>query len=183
MITVTIDKITPCLINAKTGEIVETEIRKVSKKSFLKKFNSKNGWYVNWEDLANENEIYALVIKGTDDIQGLVAINPEKNQDALYISWMVAAPCNNQEKCGIGNQKFFGTGGHLFAVAIMKSVEYGSGGAVFGFASSEDKLKHYQKWFKAEHIGILHDYHFLIADEAAVEVVKEYNYEWSDDEL
>lgn len=183
MITVDIDELTPCLKEVKTGDIVETEVLRIGRKSFLKKFNSKTGWYTNWELLADENEIYALVIKGTVDIQGLVAIDPRKNRDALYVSWMVAAPHNNQEICGKGNQKYYGTGGHLFAVAIMKSVEYGSGGAIFGFASSEEKLQHYEKWFHAEHIGILHELHFLIADSAAVKIVEDYNYEWSDDEL
>lgn len=71
----------------------------------------------------------------------------------------------------------------MFAIAIMKSVEYGSGGAIFGFADSEEKLQHYERWFHAERIGILHDFHFLIADNAAVRIVEDYNYEWSDDEL
>ena len=183
MITVDIDELTPCLRDVKTGDIVETEVLKIGRKSFLSKFNAKTGWYTNWGLLAKENEIYALVIKGTVDIQGLVAIDPRKNRDALYVSWMVAAPHNNQDICGKDNQKYFGTGGHLFAVAIMKSVEYGCGGAIFGFACDENKLKHYKKWFNAEHIGILHEYHFLIADKAAVKVVEDYNYEWSDDEL
>lgn len=183
MINVFIDELTPCLEDVKTGDIVETEVLRVRRKSFLKKFNSRTGWYTSWERLADENEIYALVIKGTVDIQGLVAIDPRCDRGALYISWMVTAPHNNREICGEGNQRYYGTGGHLFAIAIMKSVEYGSGGAVFGFASDMEKLKHYEKWFHAEHIGILHDYHFLIADKSAVKVVEDYNYEWSDDEL
>ena len=183
MIIVDIDELTPCLKNVQTGDIVETDVLKIGRKSFLNKFNAKTGWYTNWERLSEENEVYALVIKGTMDIQGLVAIDSRRNRDALYVSWMVAAPHNNQEICGCGNQKYYGTGGHLFAVAIMKSIEYGSGGAIFGFASTEDKLEHYKKWFGAEHIGILHDYHFLIADDAAIKIVEDYNYEWSDDEL
>ncbi|MBQ2935872.1 MAG: hypothetical protein IJD96_06545 [Lachnospiraceae bacterium] len=183
MIIVDIDELTPCLINTETGDIVETEVLKISRKSFLKKFNSKTGWYVNWELLSKENEIFAVVIKGTVDIQGLVAIDPRRNRDALYVSWMVAAPHNNQEICGVGKQKYYGVGGHLFAVAIQKSMEYGSGGAVFGFANNEERLRHYEKWFHAEHIGILHELHFLIADDAAVKIVEDYNYVWSDDEL
>jgi hypothetical protein len=37
---------------------------------------SLNGWYTNWAELANENEIYALVVEGSVDIQGLVAVTP-----------------------------------------------------------------------------------------------------------
>lgn len=109
--------------------------------------------------LSKENEIFALVIKGTVDIQGLVGVSKEQSQDALYVTWMVASPDNNEELCGRGNKRYLGVGGHLFAIAIMKSVEYGYGGAVFGIN------------------------HFLVADQAAVRIVEEYTYEWSDDEL
>lgn len=57
MITVDIDELTPCLKEVKTGDIVETEVLRIGRKSFLKKFNSKTGWYTNWELLADENEI------------------------------------------------------------------------------------------------------------------------------
>lgn len=183
MIAVYIDELTPCLKDVETGDIVETEVLRISRKSFLKKFNSKNGWYINWEQLSDENTIYALVVKGTTDIQGLVAISNQKDVDALYITWMVVAPHNNPEICGKGNQKYYGVGGHLFAVAIMESVKRGMGGAVYGFASDKQRLLHYQKWFNAQPLGILHEYHFLIADQAAVKIVEDYNYDWSEDEL
>jgi len=181
MICVDIDMLTPCLKDSDTGELVETEVLKVSRKSFLSKFNKKNGWYENWSELAKEHEIYALVIKGTVDIQGLVAISPNLDHDALYVAWMVAAPHNNTEI--VERQKYYGVGGHLFAIAIQRSVFYGKGGAIFGFANCEERLNHYIKWFNAEYIGTLHTYHFMIADKAAVKVVEEYNYDWSEDEL
>lgn len=43
MITVEIDELTPCLKDAQTGDIVETEIIRIRRKSFLQKFNSKTG--------------------------------------------------------------------------------------------------------------------------------------------
>ncbi|MGN0375082.1 MAG: hypothetical protein ACI4EN_06230 [Butyrivibrio sp.] len=73
MILVEIDELTPCLIDNETGEIVETEVLRIKRKSFISKYNEKTGWYVNWADLLKENEIYAVVIKGTVSIQGLVA--------------------------------------------------------------------------------------------------------------
>ena len=45
----------------------------VKRKTFLRKYNQRNGWYVNWADLLDEAEIYALVVEGSVDIQGLVA--------------------------------------------------------------------------------------------------------------
>lgn len=43
MITVEIDQITPCLRDAKTGTVVETEVLRVRSKDFIKKFNKKTG--------------------------------------------------------------------------------------------------------------------------------------------
>ena len=63
MVNVYIDELTPCLKDAKTGELVQTEVIRIKRKSFLKKYNKSNGWYVNWETLADENEIYALVVE------------------------------------------------------------------------------------------------------------------------
>ena len=47
-IDVIIDNITPCLKDNTTGDIIETEVLRVKRKSFLTKFNKKNGWYTNW---------------------------------------------------------------------------------------------------------------------------------------
>ena len=181
MVTVWLDEITPCLKDAVTGDIVETEVLQIQRKSFLKKFNEKNGWYINWEALAQECEIYALVVEGTVDIQGLVAIQPKEEYGAAYISWMVTAPHNNKDL--VEQQKYYGVGGHLFAVAIHKSVEYGFGGAIMGIAEDEELLKHYVKWFDADPLGILHPYHFIIQGLAARKVVTDYVYKWSDDKL
>ena len=49
MIHVMIDEFTPCLKDAKTGELVLTEVVRIKRKSFLKKYNKKNGWYTDWE--------------------------------------------------------------------------------------------------------------------------------------
>ena len=60
MINVLIDEFTPCLKDTKTGELVQTEVIQVSRKSFLKKYNEKNGWYVNWDELLNKNKYMHL---------------------------------------------------------------------------------------------------------------------------
>ncbi len=97
MINVVIDEFTPCLKDARTGELVQTEVIRIKRKSFLRKYNKKNGWYTNWETLADENEIYALVVEGSVDIQGLVAVTRNDDMQALYISWMCASPDNNKQ--------------------------------------------------------------------------------------
>lgn len=45
MINVIIDEFTPCLKDARTGELVQTEVIRIRRKSFLKKYNKRNGWY------------------------------------------------------------------------------------------------------------------------------------------
>ena len=79
------------------GEIVETEIIRVKRKSFLSKYNKNTDWYVSWADLLDENEIYALVVKGSVSIQGLVAVRPDVDMRAAFVTWMVAAPWNNPQ--------------------------------------------------------------------------------------
>ncbi len=97
MICVDIDILTPCLQDAVTGENVETEVIRIRRSSFLQKYNKKNGWYTSWSELAKKNEIYALVIKGTVDIQGMLAIRNDPDMKAAFIAWMVAAPQNNPQ--------------------------------------------------------------------------------------
>lgn len=181
MINVYIDEFTPCLKNAKTGELVQTEVIRIRRKSFLKKYNKKNGWYVNWELLADENEIYALVVEGSVDIQGLVAIAKDENLKAIYIAWMCTNPENN--KLINEDVKYLGVGGHLFAIAAQKSVEYGFDGYIYGFAANKELLDHYVNVFNGEHIGVLHPYQFAIDEENAAKIMEVYDYEWTDEEV
>ena len=57
MLTTWIDTFTPCLKDTRTGEIVDTEVVRIKRESFLQKFNKRTGWYVNWHELLKENEI------------------------------------------------------------------------------------------------------------------------------
>ncbi len=181
MINVMIDEFTPCLKDARTGELVQTEVIQIKRKSFLKKYNARNGWYTNWAELANENEIYALVVEGSVDIQGLVAITPNYDMKALYISWMCTSPDNN--KLLNDNIKYLGVGGHLFAIAAKKSVDNGFDGYLYGFAANQELLKHYVTVFNAEAIGILHPYQFAIDETNALEIMEVYDYEWTDEKI
>lgn len=42
-----LDEIVPCLKDTETGEIKETVVFRIESRSFLKKFNEKNGWGIN----------------------------------------------------------------------------------------------------------------------------------------
>ena len=181
MINVLIDEFTPCLKDASTGELVQTEVIRIKRKSFLKKYNKRNGWYTNWEKLADENEIYALVVEGTVDIQGLIAVAPQKDMQAVYISWMCTAPQNN--KLITDDVKYYGVGGHLFAIAAKKSIDFGYDGYMYGFAANEDLLKHYVTKLNAEVIAMLHPYQFAVDEENAKQIMEVYDYVWTDEEV
>jgi hypothetical protein len=181
LINVWIDEFTPCLKDAKTGELVQTEVIRIRRKSFLKKYNKKNGWYVNWDSLADENEIYALVVEGSVDIQGMVAIAKDDDMQAVYIAWMCTNPDNN--KLINDEVKYLGVGGHLFAVAAQKSVEYGFDGYMYGYAANQELVEHYVNMFQGEFIGILHPYQFAIDATNAAKIMEVYDYEWTDEEI
>ena len=181
MINVFIDEFTPCLKDTKTGELVQTEVLRVCRKTFLKKYNEKNGWDINWDEIVDDNEVYALVVEGSVDIQGLVALHRDDNAKAVYITWMCSSPENNPK---INEDvKYKGVGGHLFAIAANKSIEWGYDGMMYGFAASEYLLKHYMEIFEAEFVGIQHPFHFLIDEEHAKKIMEVYTYEWTDDKI
>lgn len=177
MITLIIDEITPCLKDTRTGELADTEVICLKRKSFLKKYNEANGWFVDWSKLVDVSEIYALVLKGTVDIQGLVAISPDEDKQAVYINWMCASPDNCPQITE--NVKYKGIGGHLFSIAIDKSINYGFGGAVYGRAMNQTILKHYLDTFNAVHLPVEHPYQFFIEDNEATKILEEYSYEWN----
>jgi hypothetical protein len=180
MITVLIDELTPCLKDNKTGQLIETEVMRVRRKSVLSSYNKKNGWYENWAKLFDENEVYALVIKGTYDIQGLVAVS-ERNEDALFISWMVTAPQNNHLLTK--EKRYNGVGGHLFAIATHLSKAKGYNGNIYGFAMNNKLLSHYVTTFNATPIGMLHKYHFIIEEEYAEKIEEVYTYDFKEKEI
>ncbi|MCI9335903.1 MAG: hypothetical protein HFI98_14490 [Lachnospiraceae bacterium] len=183
MINVWIDEMTPCLKDNLTGELISTEVLRVRRKSFLQKFNKKNGWYINWADLLKDSmvEVYALVVAGTVDIQGLVALQKSDDMQAVYVAWMCTAPQNN--KLLVSEPKYSGVGGHLFAIAANKSVEYNYNGAITGNAANAELLEHYCKTFHADFLGMLHPYQMMIDEENAAKIMEVYDYEWTDDEL
>ena len=176
-----VDEFTPCLKDARTGELVQTEVVRVVRESFLQKYNKSNGWYVDWAALLSENEVYALVLKGTVDIQGLVAVADNDDVGALYMSWACTSPENN--KLIDEEPRYKGVSGHLFAIAAQVSIDHGYDGYLYGFAANAKLLEHYVNVFGAEHIGVLHPYQIAIDASRARRIIEEYDYEWTDGKL
>ena len=172
-----LDEIVPCLKDTETGEIKETVVFKIESRSFLKKFNEKNGWGINWIDIPNNVEVFALALKENNEIQGLVGVKNDKNSIAAYIHWACTAPHNN--KLLNGTQKYTGVGGHLFAIAADKSIQWGYEGAIHGFALNKKLLKHYIEILGAVFLGALHEYQFFVNEKAAKQLLETYTYEWN----
>lgn len=172
-----IDEIVPCLKDTETGEMKGTVVFKVESRSYLKMFRQMNGWHINWDEVPQNVEVYALALRETNEIQGLVGIRNDDSADAVFIHWACTAPHNN--KHDFGTQKYKGVGGHLFAIAVDKSEQWGHGGAVYGFAANEALLTHYLTVFHGEYIGILHKYHFWIPETQAKKLLEVYHYEWN----
>ena len=181
MICFTIDELTPCLKNVKTGDIVETECITLKRKSFLSKFNKRTGWYVNWAGFEDGVIVKALVIKGTVDIQGLIALEDESESKAVHIKWACTSPNNNV--LDYGKKDFIGVGGHLFAIAGKYSMDLGYGGFVYGEALNVDIMNYYIREFGAISFPYGENYHpykFAVSEQVMKMIVKEYDYAEAD---
>ena len=176
-INIWIDEIVPCLKDTVTGEMKETVVFKIESRSYLKQYTEQNGWQINWIELPADIEVYELALKDTKEIQGLVAVKNDVNSRAAFLHWACTAPQNN--KHDFGKQKYSGVGGHLFAIAADKSVQWGYEGAMHGFALNKELLEHYMEKFNAEFLGMLHDYQFFINENDAKKLLEVYNYEWN----
>ena len=176
-INIWIDEIVPCLKDTVTGEMKETVVFKIESRSYLKQYTEQNGWQINWIELPADVEVYELALKDTKEIQGLVAVKNDVNSRAAFLHWACTAPQNN--KHDFGKQKYSGVGGHLFAIAADKSVQWGYEGAMHGFALNKELLEHYIETFNAEFLGMLHDYQFFIKEINAKKLLEVYNYEWN----
>lgn len=182
MITFTIDTLTPCLKDTSTGEIYETEVIRLKRKSFLAKFNKQTGWYINWSKFEDDVEVYALVLKGTVDVQGLVAIKYDESSKAVHMVWACTAPWNNKNKKG--KQLYEGVGGHLFAIAAELSFNRGYEGYVYGDAMNLDVFTYYVEKFHASPILTnTNPYRIAINGENTKKLMEVYNYEWTEEEL
>lgn len=163
-----IDNFTPCLVEISSGKIVDTQYSLATLEDL-----KTTGWNFKWSDSDLRNsEIYKLTLKGDAQIQGLVALNDFKKDNAIYVKLAESAPHN------IGkNKKFDGVGGHLFAIAIKKSIERGYGGFVFMDAKNIELVEHYQKTLGAVHIGGVHPYRMFIDESNAQKILNYYTLE------
>lgn len=176
ILSVQIDKFVPCLEDTKTGKLLDTEVYKISNTKALKGYDEKNGWNVDWQKVCKQHDVYALTIKGQNEIQGLIGISYNKEAKGMYLAWASAAPWNTKQHSA--EQRYKGVGGHLFAIAAEKTLEIDKHGYMYGYAKNEAVMNHYIEKLHAEYLGIFHKYHIVIDTDGLLELMKEYNYEW-----
>lgn len=128
------------------------------------------GWNFDWAHKSlRDSEIYKLTRKGDMEIQGLVAIESDPKNLCYHLSLAESAPHN------LGSSKLYeGVGGHLFAVAVQKSLDAGYGGFIYFEAKNAELVKHYTEKFGAQWIGRPHQYSMIIDEDAARTLIKAY---------
>lgn len=169
IIDIEIDEFTPCLIDNKTGDVLDTVAVEITDRNLLKQYNERNGWHINWSEVPKECTISAIKIKGDEEVQGLAAFRIDNANYAVEGYWIVAAPHNR------GNEKKYkGVGGHLYAVMLKASVEAGFDGFFYGKAANQRLLKHYIDVMGAKPIDSLR---FFIDEMSAKQILDIYTFE------
>ena len=169
-IDVIIDKLTPCLVDAKTGKEVQTIFSIASENDIIGL--TEKGWLFDWtaDELRNTN-IYKLMINGDEMIHGLVSA--EVVRGAVYVSLVESAPHNR------GSEKQYeGVGGHLFAIAMRLSAANGFGGYIFFDAKNLELVEHYSATLGATRVPTrIHEYRVEVLEEVAREIINAYTLE------
>lgn len=163
-----IDALTDCLVYTPTGEMKDTEYRLVTKtitRADAKRLKDK-GWKFDWSvPHQNGYEVYELLLKGSEEVQGMIALKHIRDQYYTHIDIVEAAPGN------VGRQGTYkGVGAHLFAIACKLSWDAGNEGYV-QFTAKTDLVVHYQQTLNAHCI----DWHTMYIDSyGAVQLIHKY---------
>lgn len=169
-IDIEIDGFAPCLIECKTGRVVNTTVKEM-KRSELKGYNKTSGWYIDWSKVPRGKTIKAIFAEGNNEIQGLIAYEELSDHSTINIHWTVANPKSNGNLTK--NKEYRGIGAHLFAIAAKASIECGYDGFVESKAANSRLLEHYVNEFGAIPLG---GYRFCLDDIAAKELLEKYNW-------
>ena len=167
-IDIEIDSLTDCLIERSSGMQLDTEFRLVAKtitKEIAEKLQSE-GWKFDWSIPHKDGcEIYALTLKDSTDVEGLIALKHFRSQFFTYVELVETAPHN------YGHEgKYIGVGAHLFAIACKLSWDVGNEGYV-QFVAKSALVEHYQKTLNAKCIDSQRMY---IDSAGAIELIKKY---------
>lgn len=177
IINVEADGMTPCLVDNKTGDILNTSVTRVTNPNELREYTKKSGWFINWREIAKEDgiEVYKLILDRDNSVQGLTAITPQRGY--VYLNWGVANPLSQSDRVGAENKQFSGIGGHLFAIAAQRSKDLGNGGYLMGCAADAKVEHYYIREFGAHHLGVIHPYQFEIDEAASEKILSIYDFD------
>lgn len=168
-ISIEIDGFAPCLIEGKTGRVVNTTVKEM-KRSELKGYNKSNGWYIDWSKVPHNQTIKAIFAEGNEEIQGLIAYRPVSESFAVKIHWIVANPKSNGNLTK--NKEYKGIGAHLFAIAAKISFDEGYDGYVQAQAANRKLLEYYICKLGAKFIS---GYNFYLDTAVAKELLAKCN--------
>lgn len=140
-INIEIDKFTDCLVDKLTGEEVETIVEPIKPKQ-----KNRQKWTFDWAKMSKEcSDIRALKVKGLDEIQGMIAMEHQKD-GSVFVKLVESAKHNRGE-----NKKYEGVGPHLFAIACKEAKD---NGADYIYFDAKTKLINYYNYkLGAELIG------------------------------
>ena len=167
-IDIIIDSLTDCLICNETGENCDTEYSLVTRT--ITKQDAADlkaeGWKFDWSiPHKNGYEVYELLLKDDDEVQGMIAFKHIREQYYTHIDIVEAAPWNVRSR-----GKYKGVGAHLFAIACKHSWDAGNEGYV-QFTAKSDLVEHYKKMLNAKCI----DWHTLYIDSyGAIALINKY---------
>ena len=169
-IDILIDKLTPCLEEVATGNLIQTTFS-LATSADIKGLDNK-GWLFDWKDEELKYcNVYKLQLKDDDVIQGFVAA--EVVPGAVYVHIVEAAPHNQPP-----NKKYAGVGGHLFAIAVKLSLANGFGGYVYFDAKNQELVNHYSETLNAQLLGArIHEYRMVIHEDDAQKLIVQYTME------
>ncbi|MBQ7294985.1 MAG: minor capsid protein [Clostridia bacterium] len=178
IISIDIDELVPCLKENSTGRIVDTDVEQITDFRKLSKCTEKYGWDFPWNHPPKDSKVFALRVKGSDEIEGLIALKNDDAAYATYMFWGNAAPHNRITKNN-PMKKYNGVGGHLFAIAAQESIKNGFGGYIYADAANKELFKFFVNEFKAIPIPTRENpYRFLLEGNAIKNILDTYNFEW-----
>ncbi|HVU57409.1 MAG TPA: hypothetical protein VHD83_20240 [Puia sp.] len=159
-----VDAITNSIVDAVTRESIETDIAPITFHD-LKKILKKNGWKFNWkkESQYPGRQLYKLVIRGDEVIQGLISVQILEKYVEMYL--IETAPHNFGRK-----KKYIGVAANMVAFACKMSFEMGFEGYV-GFRAKTKLIQHYIDTLGAE---LLFKDRMQISEKSAEKLVNSY---------
>lgn len=162
-----IDQLTNSIVEAATGESVETDVIPITGEEILN-VHKKDGWFFNWkmEFKAKNRQLYKLVIAGDNLIQGLISLEPIGNQYFVEAHLIESAPHNHPK-----NKRYLGVAGNLVAFACRMSFDLGFDGFV-AFTAKTGLIDHYAESLGAQ---LIYGYNRMgIFTPAAKKIVSSY---------